>query len=276
MANNKQRYINTRFWNDNYVSEKDPIEKLVFIYFLTNEHTNISGVYELPLKIMSVETGIEISMLNKIIPRLKEKVSYLDGKVIIKNFIKHQETKSANVMTGIVNCLKEFDIKWLKNIVDKGLFILPKYYSDTLCIPYVEGRNYLDLDLDSNLDLHSISEQGSQIKKIKKPVKKEEEKHTKEIPLVIKSFEKVNADCKNFYGNKTQRGACSYLIENYTFDRIIAVVEKTLPKTNQMPFFPVITTPLQLKQKWATLESAIRKHQNEKVAVASKNKVAFS
>ena len=49
MANNKQRYVNTRFWNDTYVSSLDPIEKLLFIYLLTNEHTNISGVYEPPL-----------------------------------------------------------------------------------------------------------------------------------------------------------------------------------------------------------------------------------
>jgi hypothetical protein len=152
MANNKQRYINTKFWNDVYVSDLDPIEKLLFIYFLTNEHTNISGIYEMPLKVMSVETGIELSMINKIIPRLKDRIVYESGKVVIKNFIKHQETKSLQVKIGIVNCLKELDIGLLKKLVKQGDFVLPKYYCDTLCIPYIESPSYSNLDLDSNLD----------------------------------------------------------------------------------------------------------------------------
>jgi hypothetical protein len=104
MANNKQRYINTRLWNDSYVSDIDPLEKLLFVYALTNEHTNISGFYEIPLKIISIETGIEVSMLKKMLPRLREKIVYVNGYIIIRNFIKHQETGSNNVSIGILNC----------------------------------------------------------------------------------------------------------------------------------------------------------------------------
>ena len=155
MANNKQRYINTRFWNDSYVSQLDPIEKLLFVYLLTNEHTNISGIYELPLKLIATETGLEESMIKKILPRLNNKIRYIDGYVIIKNFVKHQETGSPNVKTGIINCLKELNKKWLENVVNKGYYNLDSYYLDTLCIAYIEGRNYSDLDLDSNLDSNS-------------------------------------------------------------------------------------------------------------------------
>lgn len=97
----KERIINTRFWNDGFVSHLDPIEKLLFIYFLTNEHTNISGIYELPLKIAAVETGIDPSMMEKIMPRLSPKVSYESGYVIIPNFVKHQHFDSGNVQVGI-------------------------------------------------------------------------------------------------------------------------------------------------------------------------------
>ena len=41
----KQRYINTKFWDDNYVIQLDPSEKLMFIYFITNPLTNICGIY---------------------------------------------------------------------------------------------------------------------------------------------------------------------------------------------------------------------------------------
>ncbi len=149
-ANNKQRYINTRFWNDSYVSELDPIEKLLFIYCLTNGHTNISGIYEIPLKVLAVETGIDVSMLAKILPRLKDKVRYVNGRMVIKNFIKHQETDSPNVRVGILNCLKELDLDFLKTIVKQGYYLLPKHYADTLCIPYIEGRDYSNSNSNSN------------------------------------------------------------------------------------------------------------------------------
>ena len=35
----KTRIINTRFWIDDYTSNLDPIEKLLFLYFLTNTAT---------------------------------------------------------------------------------------------------------------------------------------------------------------------------------------------------------------------------------------------
>ena len=159
MANNKMRYLNTKFWNDSYISMLDPIEKLLFVYLLTNGHTNISGFYELPLKIMAVETGIDVSMFNKILPRLEEKINYKKGFVIIKNFIKHQETGSVNVQKGILNCLSEINIEFLKEVVEQGHLVLPKYCMDSLCIPYVEGRNYSYSDLDSNLNLDSVCKQ---------------------------------------------------------------------------------------------------------------------
>lgn len=96
-----------------------------------------------------------------------------------------------------------------------------------------------------------------------------------EIALLIKSFETLNPVAKKFYGNTTQRKACQFLIDIYGFDRVISVIEKTLPRTNGIQFFPTITTPVQLQDKWVTLESAIRKYQAEKKSEVSKNKVAF-
>lgn len=148
----KYRYINTKFWNDSYISELDPIEKLLFIYLITNGHTNISGIYEIPLKIMAIETGIDESMFKKIFLRLKDKIRYIDGIVVIKNFIKHQETGSDTVKVGILNCLKDVNINFLKDVISKGYYDLPRDYMDTLYIPYVEGGIYLDSNLDSDSD----------------------------------------------------------------------------------------------------------------------------
>jgi hypothetical protein len=104
----KQRMVNTRFWDDDYTSNLDPIEKLLFLYFLTNTSTNICGVYEIPLKKVANETGIDKEMVAKIIQRFTNdnKIFYQDGWVVVKNFIKHQNQKSPKVSKGIVEELK--------------------------------------------------------------------------------------------------------------------------------------------------------------------------
>ena len=240
MANSKQRYINTKFWNDTYISELDPIEKLLFIYFLTNEHTNISGIYEIPLKIIGIETGIDSSMLKKILPRLEHKIRYIDGMVVIKNFVKHQENKSPQVKVGIVNQLKEIDQDFLKNVVNKGYYELDRYYIDTLSIPYTYDSSYLDLDSDSNSNLDA---------------------NAKEVSEIIKAFEKVDAKNKTYYGNKTQRKAVEFLITEYGFDKVLKVID-ILPKSNNLDYCPVITSPYDLKEKWAKLATSLQKIKN--------------
>lgn len=96
----KVRMINTRFWNDSFVSKLDPIEKLLFLYFISNEHTNICGVYELPLKIAAIETGIDESMFRKVMRRLGPKILYRKGWVIVTNFPRYQSLNLPKVKQG--------------------------------------------------------------------------------------------------------------------------------------------------------------------------------
>lgn len=95
--------VNTRFWDDDYTSNLDPIEKLLFLYFLTNTSTNICGVYEIPLKKIALETGIDKEMVLKIIGRFSNdhRIFYKEGWVVIKNFIKHQNQRSPKIQRGI-------------------------------------------------------------------------------------------------------------------------------------------------------------------------------
>lgn len=110
----------------------------------------------------------------------------------------------------------------------------------------------------------------SKVEEKKEKETKTSEKSSEEIPILIKSFEELNPATKKFYGNTTQRKACQSLIDTYGIERVINVIEKTLPKTNGLQFFPTITTPLQLQDKWVALESAIRKYQSEKLSINNK------
>ncbi len=113
--------VSTSFWSDHYVADLDPVEKLLFLYLLTCERSTLAGVYELPVKMMAVETGIETEMVKKILGRFEEddKVKYQEGWVAIKNFLKHHEHGSPTVRKGIDEAVKSAP-EWAKTFIGKG------------------------------------------------------------------------------------------------------------------------------------------------------------
>lgn len=98
----KQRIVNTKFWDDSYIASLVPIEKLVFLYLLTSPLTNISGVYELPLKRAAFDVGMEEKMIERIFAKLeRDKKIVREGNWVgIVNFIKHQST-NPSIRRGI-------------------------------------------------------------------------------------------------------------------------------------------------------------------------------
>ena len=98
----KNRYINTRFWSDSWiVDDLNPLDRYVLLYLLTNEKTNISGVYELPLRTIANETGLDKEEVPRMIKRLEPKVYYKHGWVVLVNAIKHQNYRNAKISAGI-------------------------------------------------------------------------------------------------------------------------------------------------------------------------------
>lgn len=84
---------------------------------------------------------------------------------------------------------------------------------------------------------------------------------------VIKAFEVVNPNCRRFYNNPPQRGACDRMIEQYGLEQVLRVVS-FLPKSNSISYLPTITTPVQLEEKWVALESGIKKQQAKAISNA--------
>jgi len=102
------RYINTFFWNDPYIADKlDPIEKLLYMYFLTNELTNLAGVYEIAIRKVSFDTGIDKEMVLRILERFQrdKKMYYFEKHIIISNFIKNQNL-NGNMIKGALSILE--------------------------------------------------------------------------------------------------------------------------------------------------------------------------
>lgn len=86
----------------------NPIEKLLFLYFLTNPYTDICGVYEVPLKHIELETGIKPKDIVKVLIKFEkdDKIFYQNGWVAVKNFTKHQKN-NPKVQIGIEEGLEK-------------------------------------------------------------------------------------------------------------------------------------------------------------------------
>lgn len=105
--------------------------------------------------------------------------------------------------------------------------------------------------------------------------KRKKETITKEMPQavhkptfnplgeeIIKAFESVDSKNRTHYGNKTQRKACDFLLEEYGMDRVLKAIA-ILPQSNAEPYFPTITTPYELKERWKKLEWAFSRKKKE-------------
>lgn len=139
----KKRYVDTKFWDDTYIIDLDPIEKLLFLYFLTNPLTELSGAYEISLRRIAFDTGIDGDMIAKILARFDDagKMTYRDGWILIANFQSYQAL-NPKIQQGIDRALKD----------------APTWIQDRLSIGY-QSLSYLDLD--SNLDSNSHSDPNS-------------------------------------------------------------------------------------------------------------------
>ena len=241
--------VNTRFWSDNFINELNPLDKYLFLYFLTNEKTNICGVYELPLKMIASETGLDREMLVKMLKRLKGRIDYFEGWIIVRNFVKYQNTKNESVKIGIDKAMSEIPSN-IKDFIEKGT------------------RGGVEGDERGGKPEKSESESESELES-----ESNTEPSSDKAGLVIDAFKEVNPSYRTLFARKPQRNSADRLIEQHSLEKVLKVVS-FLKVSNGVPFMPVITTPIQLEEKWGTLEAMYRK---KKVALQEKKpKVAFS
>lgn len=165
-----------------------------------------------------------------------------DGLTRIKSGLKELET---------VGLLKRIKYKDQKGHWEWDYVLLEK--------PPVENQPVDSEPVDSELveTLPNISKQEVVKKRSKKEVVNSEPS-SQEIVTIIDLFIVFNKAGKSWYGNKTQRASIKRLIEEYGAENVMKAV-KILPEVNTRPYFPTITTPHMLEQKWTQLESALLK-----------------
>jgi hypothetical protein len=146
----KKRFIDSHFWSDTWVDGLTRDERFFFMYLLTNDKTSIAGVYEIPLKMIAFESGFTQAEVLELFRKLRAKVHYVNGWVVMKNAIKNQNYKNTKIERGIEiilqNCPPEL-IEFV-NIPDDF---------KKITLPHVEKSQQQGLFHESSMSHHVLS-----------------------------------------------------------------------------------------------------------------------
>ena len=170
----KQRSICTSIWSDVFFEELTAKEKLLFIYLLTNEKTNMLGAYEISIKKICYDTDLEKSDVKKSLTKFQEhnKIKYEENYIIISNFLKHQKfndnmKKSAiDAYNELPNELKINGIDISKKTLDQGFETL----CNGFCNPLPRVRKYeYEYEKEKEIETEDEKEKKREKKEKKSP-----------------------------------------------------------------------------------------------------------
>ena len=132
----ERRTVMTNFWSDSKVAEMSTDERLLFLYFLTNSHTNMCGCYEISMKQVSFETGLSDGRVGTAIKSLADVdqiLAYSEAtkEILIVNWYKYNWNCSSKLRTGIRR-----EIGMVKSDYYKAYLLARFNGEDTSYVPY--------------------------------------------------------------------------------------------------------------------------------------------
>lgn len=91
----KTRILYTKFYQDSYVRKLSPTDRFLFLYLITNSNIGLSDIYEADISLISFETGLTQSQIEKSMAKFQEdgKFIYYDGWIRVLNYEKYNQYK---------------------------------------------------------------------------------------------------------------------------------------------------------------------------------------
>lgn len=120
----KTRIIHTKIWKDEFLSELTPTEKLLFIYYITNERVNIIHCYEITDREVMFDTGIDRGIIEAFKEKVRGKIAFKDSYVFLLNASRYESYKGNLNETAKVKLLGELPksiLDWYNNILNTGI-----------------------------------------------------------------------------------------------------------------------------------------------------------
>ena len=105
-----RRYIATSFWDDQWIQNLSPQEKLLYLYLLTNPLTNISGIYKISLKRICFDIGFDLNTVKNHLRLFEDeqKAFFIGEYIAIPAWPKYQNWKEKiKIRDGIISELQD-------------------------------------------------------------------------------------------------------------------------------------------------------------------------
>lgn len=84
----KGRIVSTSFWNDSkVVDDFTPEDKYIYLYCMTNPHTNLCGCYEVSIKQIANETGYNEDTIKRLLMRMDREHNVIRYSSITKELL---------------------------------------------------------------------------------------------------------------------------------------------------------------------------------------------
>ena len=146
------RNIDMAFWTDGkVVDDFTPEDKYLYLYLITNPHTNLCGCYEISTKQMSNETGYNTDTLNKLLERFQNIHTVIEysketKEVLLLNWSKYNWSASPKLDKPLLK-----DIESIKNTRFRDF--LGEIYNkrETISIPYQYGIEKSGYPMDTTV-----------------------------------------------------------------------------------------------------------------------------
>lgn len=251
--------VSDSFWTDSYIANLDPTEKLLFLYLLTNPLCNIAGIYEIQVRRIAFDTGIDRDMVEKLLNRFVEdgKLLWVDNWVLLINHAKHQSYKNPNVSKGISRIITDLPekVKALKGFERLSHFTLLNLTKLNLTATAENDMGGFNKHGDDYLE-GSVDYETGEVTPLE-----EKKKAKSNHPQVYALFEAVlGRHPLNWKVNKTEQEAANNL---YTERGLPAVKNALLfyKEHKDKEYCPQITSPYDLDSKWTKLATFKKKLQ---------------
>ncbi len=105
------RTICTQLWTDRKIQQLTVQGKLLFVYLITNPHTHLSGIYYLPIELITKETGLSNTVSHTLFDTLSDPLNdlvYYDDEnsiVFVTNMFRYQGRGEKNERSAAVHNL---------------------------------------------------------------------------------------------------------------------------------------------------------------------------
>jgi hypothetical protein len=238
----KLRSVSTGFWSDPLIEELTPNEKLLFLYLITNEKTNMLGIYESSIKKISFETGIVQNDIETILKRLEglNRIKRLGNWILLVNYMKHQNynpnmKKSAiAIFDNLPNDLGFNTLRKRNETVDEGFERVSKALVTVRKIEVEYEVEYENERESLNIENDSISDGDNN------PVFFDEQ-------ISLSETQKLNTELKEqkfeefwtLYNKKVERKNCKKKFDKLsmaTIDKILQVVPTYVNSTPDVKY----------------------------------------